>query len=263
MDDRRKFLQAIALAMLAMPSAQTASADDENPANEMRPQTGDLFVSEDDEKKIISPNDLWLNQQPLEAFPYDPKNKIVRDGSRLNRVLLVKLDLKTLGETTRERATPDEIVAYSGICTHQGCPVTGWINDQGTQVMKCFCHNSEYDPAHGAQVVFGPAPILEWQRSNANVEWPVRHPIRNVSYILNFQRNASPRMRSTKRSDRCRQDAECREHRCDNAHMRVLERTNIASDVDDLIDGGERFLGLAMEHPSLRGRHESPPLPEK
>jgi rieske iron-sulfur protein len=151
MDDRRKFLQAIALAILATLSPQTATADDENPANEMRPQTGDLFVSEDDEKKIISPNDLWLNQQPLEAFPYDPKNKIVRDGSRLNRVLLVKLDLKTLGETTRERAAPDGIVAYSGICTHQGCPVTGWINDQGTQVMKCFCHNSEYDTAHGAQ----------------------------------------------------------------------------------------------------------------
>lgn len=158
MDDRRKFLQTAALTMLSMPLAQTAFADDENPATEMRPQKGDLFVSEDDEKKIISPSDLQLNQAPLAAFPYDPKGKIVRDGSRLNRVLLVKLDPKTLGETTRQRATPDGIVAYSGICAHQGCPVTGWIKDQGIQVMKCFCHNSEYDPAHGAQVVFGPAP---------------------------------------------------------------------------------------------------------
>jgi len=158
MDDRRKFLQSIALTTLSLPLAQAATADDENPATEMPPQPGDLFVSEDDEKKIISPNDLRLGQQPLAAFPYDPKDKIARDGSRLNRVLLVRLDLKALGETTRERATPDGILAYSGICTHQGCPVTGWIKDQGKQVMKCFCHNSEYDPAHGAQVVFGPAP---------------------------------------------------------------------------------------------------------
>jgi rieske iron-sulfur protein len=122
MDDRRKFLQTAALTMLSMPLAQTAFADDENPATEMRPQKGDLFVSEDDEKKIISPSDLQLNQAPLAAFPYDPKGKIVRDGSRLNRVLLVKLDPKTLGETTRQRATPGGIVAYSGICAHQGCP---------------------------------------------------------------------------------------------------------------------------------------------
>jgi Rieske Fe-S protein len=26
------------------------------------------------------------------------------------------------------------------------------------EVFKCMCHNSEYDPRHAAQVVFGPAP---------------------------------------------------------------------------------------------------------
>lgn len=158
MDDRRKFLRTIALTVLMMPLGRIAAADDENPASEMRPQKGDLFASEDDAKKIVSPSDLQPNQPPLAAFPYDPKDKIVRDGSRLNRVLLLKLDPKTLGETTRGRATPDGIVAYSGICAHQGCPVTGWVKDQGKQVLKCFCHNSEYDPAHGAEVVFGPAP---------------------------------------------------------------------------------------------------------
>lgn len=158
MDDRRKFLRTIALAVLTMPLARTATADEENPASEMRPQAGDLLASEDDEKKIITPDDLRLNQPPLAAYPYDSKSKVVRDGSRLNRVLLLRLDPGTLGETTRERATPDGIIAYSGICAHQGCPITGWVKDQGRQVLKCFCHNSEYDPAHGAQVVFGPAP---------------------------------------------------------------------------------------------------------
>jgi Rieske Fe-S protein len=38
--------------------------------------------------------------------------------------------------------------------------VTGWIPGSASDkdVLKCFCHNSEYDPREGAQVVFGPAP---------------------------------------------------------------------------------------------------------
>jgi rieske iron-sulfur protein len=41
-----------------------------------------------------------------------------------------------------------------------GCPVTEWVKGEGLDkdVFKCPCHNSEYDPREGAQVVFGPAP---------------------------------------------------------------------------------------------------------
>ena len=47
----------------------------------------------------------------------------------------------------------------SAICSHAGCPVTGWVvGEAGKQVFKCFCHNSEYDPRQNANVVFGPAP---------------------------------------------------------------------------------------------------------
>jgi rieske iron-sulfur protein len=50
-------------------------------------------------------------------------------------------------------------VAYSAICSHAGCPVTAWVKGaEGDQdVFKCVCHNSEYDPRHSAEVVFGPA----------------------------------------------------------------------------------------------------------
>ena len=83
---------------------------------------------------------------------------MIRNGSRLNEVLVVRLDPAELDDETRSRAA-DGIVAYSVICSHAGCPVTGWLKGAAgdNDVLKCFCHNSEFDPRQGAQVVFGPA----------------------------------------------------------------------------------------------------------
>jgi rieske iron-sulfur protein len=47
------------------------------------------------------------------------------------------------------------LVAYSAICTHLGCTVFAQLNSQG--YIHCPCHGSEFDPAHGAKVVRGPA----------------------------------------------------------------------------------------------------------
>src|SRR5215210_6821035 len=46
-----------------------------------------------------------------------------------------------------------DFVAYSAICTHQGCKVAY----QGGN-LACPCHGSVFDPAKGAEVVAGPAP---------------------------------------------------------------------------------------------------------
>jgi len=46
-----------------------------------------------------------------------------------------------------------DFVAYSAVCTHQGCTVAY----QGGQ-LACPCHGSVFDPANGAEVVAGPAP---------------------------------------------------------------------------------------------------------
>jgi cytochrome b6-f complex iron-sulfur subunit len=43
-------------------------------------------------------------------------------------------------------------VAYSAVCTHQGCTVA-YKNGQ----LACPCHGSVFDPANGAEVVAGPA----------------------------------------------------------------------------------------------------------
>jgi ubiquinol-cytochrome c reductase iron-sulfur subunit len=52
--------------------------------------------------------------------------------------------------------TVDNIVAYSKICTHVGCPVA--LYEQTTHHILCPCHQSTFDAATGATVIFGPAP---------------------------------------------------------------------------------------------------------
>lgn len=48
-----------------------------------------------------------------------------------------------------------DFVAYSAVCTHQGCTVA-YQPDSGE--LACPCHGSVYDPASSAEVISGPAP---------------------------------------------------------------------------------------------------------
>ena len=71
-------------------------------------------------------------------------------------VLLVRLDPKDLKEAPdRADWSWDGIVAYSKVCTHVGCPVA--LYEQQTHHLLCPCHQSTFDVADGAKVVFGPA----------------------------------------------------------------------------------------------------------
>ena len=138
-----------------------ARAQDEAPGSDERPQKADLLVFSEGEKsgQLITPDDLPRGGPPIHAWPMDPASKVVRKGSRLNELLVVRLDPAELDDDTRARAA-DGIVAYSAVCSHAGCTVTGWMLQDGgdKDVFKCLCHNSEYDPRQSAQVVFGPAP---------------------------------------------------------------------------------------------------------
>jgi len=54
-----------------------------------------------------------------------------------------------------ENWTVDNIVAYSKICTHVGCPAA--LYEQTTHHILCPCHQSTFDAVRGAKVIFGPA----------------------------------------------------------------------------------------------------------
>src|SRR5215472_13607072 len=116
---RRGVLQAAFVAGigLSLPRAVLARADEPN--RKVPPTPGDVFVfvMGDRAGETIAPGDLPLGGPQVAAWPKDPKAKLVRNGS----------------------------------------PVTGWVKDKGTMVLKCFCHLSEYDPRRSAAVVSGPA----------------------------------------------------------------------------------------------------------
>jgi rieske iron-sulfur protein len=147
-------------ACLAVPPVAVAAEEDQAGSDE-RPQKADLLVLTEGEHagEVIKPADLKLGGPPVHAWPKDPKTSVIRKGSRLNEILVVRFDPAELDEATRAHAA-DGIVAYSAICAHAGCPVTAWVKEENgdKNVFKCVCHNSEYDPRQGAQVVFGPAP---------------------------------------------------------------------------------------------------------
>jgi ubiquinol-cytochrome c reductase iron-sulfur subunit len=60
-----------------------------------------------------------------------------------------------IGGYTVRNWTVDNIVAYSKICTHVGCPAA--LYEQTTHHILCPCHQSTFDATRGAKVVFGPA----------------------------------------------------------------------------------------------------------
>jgi len=120
------------------------------------PKPGDLLVRVGDAMKYpLSPGEIKRGAKPVIAWAMDPQDETLRNGSPLNRVLLVRFDSNNLAADTRSRAA-DGVVAYTAICTHADCLVDDWLADE--QVLHCACHNSKFDPKDGAKVVGGEAP---------------------------------------------------------------------------------------------------------
>ncbi len=148
---RRTALKMVAgAALLVGTGMRVAWAADEGP------RKGDWLVQVSDEtKKPLELADIVIGEKPVIVYPFDPIAKASRDASRLNRILLVKLDPATLDSATAARAA-DGVVAYSAFCTHQGCDVNSWV--AADKLLLCFCHFSKFAPHQEAAVSGGPAP---------------------------------------------------------------------------------------------------------
>jgi|SRR5437867_1530778 len=144
---------------LGLPWAHGADAQGGDPRS-ARPQPNDRFVFAGGDRKgqMVTLRDLPPGGPPITAFPMDPVSKVMRDDSRLNQVLLLRLEAtpNDLNEDTRARAADGTIVAYSAVCTHTGCDIWEWR--PGATVIKCPCHFSEFDLKDSARVMNGPAP---------------------------------------------------------------------------------------------------------
>jgi rieske iron-sulfur protein len=149
---RRSVLKLVLAMGVALPRMATAQEP-----RARRPQKNDRVVFAGGERKgeLIAPSDVAAGGQPVTAYPLDPATKTIRDDSRLNEILLIRLDPAALNADTRARAA-EGIVAYSAICTHTGCDAWEW--QPAASTIKCSCHFSEFALNDGARVVSGPAP---------------------------------------------------------------------------------------------------------
>ena len=143
-----------AVGIASLPLIEVAAAAE---PKAMRPQAGDVLTFAYGERKgqIVTVADLELGGPQQFAWAMDPQTKTVRDGSRLNQVLLIRLEHEELSPETKTDSA-DGVVAYSSVCTHQGCDVSQWHAEK--KMLLCVCHGSEFYPKDKAAVTFGPAP---------------------------------------------------------------------------------------------------------
>jgi Rieske Fe-S protein len=152
---RRDTLKAFLAIGLWLPAARTARSNEE--VARSPPQENDVlvFAFGGREGEAVVPDDLVLGEPQVFAYPMDPATRVIRNGTRLNQVILTRMDPAGLSEDTRARSAAN-IVGYSAVCTHTGCDIADW--DSASQRFQCPCHDSQFDPADGARVVGGPAP---------------------------------------------------------------------------------------------------------
>jgi ubiquinol-cytochrome c reductase iron-sulfur subunit len=103
-----------------------------------------------------------INAEPGIFFETDEEGEPLIEGADLQRekakaaVILVRMEPEDITPAAgREDWSVDGILCYSKICTHVGCPIS--LYERTTHNVLCPCHQSTFDLADNAKVVFGPA----------------------------------------------------------------------------------------------------------
>ena len=103
-----------------------------------------------------------INAAPEALFPTEENGYEELEGAPLQSekakgaIIIVRMDPDEITPVSgREEWTVDGIICYSKICTHVGCPIS--LYERTTHHVLCPCHQSTFDLADGAKVVFGPA----------------------------------------------------------------------------------------------------------
>ena len=103
-----------------------------------------------------------INAEPAIFFETDEEGEPLIEGADLQRekakaaVILVRMEPEEITPADgREDWSVDGILCYSKICTHVGCPIS--LYERTTHNVLCPCHQSTFDLADNAKVVFGPA----------------------------------------------------------------------------------------------------------
>ena len=125
--------------------------------NEAAPAIGDFLADANAEGKpvALNINDIAIGAKPIIAYPFNPITGVLKDGSRLNKIILIRIAAEKISNDIINNSA-EGILAYSGVCTHKGCDITSYnANDNA---IVCFCHFSKFQPTSGGEVLAGPAP---------------------------------------------------------------------------------------------------------
>lgn len=103
-----------------------------------------------------------VNAAPEAQFPTEENGYPEIEGVELQvlkakgAIIVVKMEPEEIKPVEgRENWTVDGVICYSKICTHVGCPIS--LYERTTHHVLCPCHQSTFDLADGAKVIFGPA----------------------------------------------------------------------------------------------------------
>lgn len=145
--DRRRVISIMATGFVS-PIALTPGSAQAQPAAQLLVDAG-----AEADFKPLRPADIQM-AKPILAFPFDAATEKPKNESRLNKIVVIRLPEEKMTPETRARSVSG-VVAYSSICTHQGCDVKTWMSKEN--VLACYCHASKFDLFDGAKVVAGPA----------------------------------------------------------------------------------------------------------
>ncbi|MDN4160705.1 Rieske 2Fe-2S domain-containing protein [Nocardioides sp. SOB72] len=103
-----------------------------------------------------------VNAVPEAFYEVDEEGEHLIEGIELQiakskaAVIVVRMEPDEIipGEG-RDNWAVDGVLCYSKICTHVGCPIS--LYERTTHHVLCPCHQSTFDLADSARVVFGPA----------------------------------------------------------------------------------------------------------
>jgi ubiquinol-cytochrome c reductase iron-sulfur subunit len=101
-----------------------------------------------------------INGEPEALFTGDDGEPLegieLQVGKSKGAVILVRMEPdEIIHGDGRDNWSVDGILCYSKICTHVGCPIS--LYEQQTHHVLCPCHQSTFDLADSARVIFGPA----------------------------------------------------------------------------------------------------------
>ena len=110
---------------------------------------GDIRVVDEDGMPV-QPRDL-----PVDGFITVWPDGHTDDADASTLLIHFRRDQDFQPKAGREDWTVDDIVAYSKLCTHVGCPVG--LYQAALGLLLCPCHQSTFDVMRHAKPIFGPA----------------------------------------------------------------------------------------------------------